>query len=129
MLKPHHVHYYIAKTTMSSNHFHQIEGYTRTVNGNGYDGHYHLYRGITSFENKHYHRYYGKTGPAIALPDGTHYHEIAGRTYFNYDQPLPTEYGGVIYDQPNRPKHDHNYQGATEKGTGYEPGFDPSRLG
>jgi hypothetical protein len=53
-LKPHHAHRFFAKTTVTKAHYHTIEGYTRSVNGNSFDRHIHMYRGVTSFENKHY---------------------------------------------------------------------------
>jgi hypothetical protein len=122
-VKPHHAHIYYAKTTESKGHYHFIDGITRVVNGNSYDRHFHLYRGITSMSNNHYHRYYGKTGPAIPLPDGGHYHEFEERTYYNYDEPLEIEFGGVIYGDPSRPKHDHRFKGKTIKEVGYDSFF------
>jgi hypothetical protein len=122
-VKPHHAHRFFAETTVSKNHYHIVEGFTRVVNGNSYDRHYHLYRGVTSFENKHYHRFFGKTGPAITLPDGSHYHLIEERTYYNYDEALKIKFGGVKYGDPDRPKHDHRFKGKTMESVGYEPFF------
>lgn len=121
--KPHHAHRFFAITTDTKAHYHTIEGYTRSVNGNSFDRHIHMYRGVTSFENKHYHRFYGKTGPAIPLADGSHYHEFEMRTYYNYDEPLEVKFGGVKYGDPNRPKHDHWFKGKTLDIVGEDPYF------
>ncbi|WP_226668367.1 YmaF family protein [Metabacillus litoralis] len=120
-IKPHHAHRFFAKTTEEKGHFHFIEGFTRMVNGHALDQHVHLYRGITSFENKHYHRFYGKTGPAIPLKDGGHYHIFENRTYYNYDEPLDVEFGGVLYSVDEQSKHDHNFNGKTYEIVGYDP--------
>lgn len=116
-VKPHHSHHFFAKTTTNKGHFHIIDGFTRMVNGNTFDRHDHSYRGITSNGNGHYHRFYGKTGPAIPLSDGGHYHELELRTYYNYDSPLVCKYGGVIYGDSKRPKHDHLFKGRTTSGS------------
>ncbi len=120
-IKPHHAHRYFTRTTIDNGHYHFVEGFTRTVNGNALDQHFHLFRGITSYENNHYHRYYGKTGPAIPMGNGDHYHLIENRTYYNYDQPLEVEFGGVLYSEDERPKHDHNFKGNTFETVGYDP--------
>lgn len=121
MDKPHHAHLFRAITTTYRTHYHVIDGFTRVVNGSSLDRHRHLYRGITSFQNKHYHRFYGETGPAIPLPDGSHYHTFENRTYYNYDKPLETEYGGVLYGEGERPKHDHRFKGRTYEIVGEDP--------
>jgi YmaF family len=120
-IRPHHAHFYFTETTVSKDHFHILKGFTKPVNGNSFDRHFHRYLGITSFDNKHYHRYYGKTGPAIPLSDGGHYHELDNRTYYNYDEPLEVEFGGVLYDEQNRPKHEHFFKGRTSEPVGYDP--------
>ncbi|MFV2045926.1 YmaF family protein [Metabacillus litoralis] len=119
--KPHHAHRFSAFTTIYREHFHIIDGFTRGVNGNSFDRHRHLYRGITSFKNKHYHRFYGETGPAIPLPGGGHYHLFEDRTYYNYDEPIDIEYGGVLYGEGERPKHDHRFEGRTYGIVGEDP--------
>ncbi len=126
-VKPHHAHRIYAQTTVDKGHFHLITGFTRNVNGNSFDKHVHRFQGITSYENNHYHRYYGITGPAIPLPDGSHYHEFNERTYFNYDEPLEIQHGGVWYAADDKPKHDHRFQGRTVDRIGVDPFFYENR--
>jgi hypothetical protein len=122
-IRPHHAHFYSTETTVSKDHFHFLKGFTKPVNGNSFDRHFHLFRGITSLDNKHYHRYYGKTGPAIPLSDGGHYHELENRTYYNYDEPLEVKFGGILYGEQNRPKHEHFFKGRTYELVGNDPFF------
>jgi hypothetical protein len=122
-VRPHHAHRYVVKSMDSKGHHHFVDGITRVVNGNNIDRHVHMYRGVTTFDKNHYHRYYGKTGPAIPLPDGSHYHEIEERTFYNYDEPIEIKFGGVIYGEHDRPKHDHWYKGRTIDIVGNDPFF------
>ncbi|WP_273131178.1 YmaF family protein [Bacillus weihaiensis] len=123
-VKPHHSHRFFARTTLVKGHYHYIEGFTKTVNGNGLDRHVHAFQGITSNQGKHYHRFYSVTGPAIPLEDGGHYHEISDRIYYNYDEPLELLYGGVLYAANERPKHDHQFKGITYEAVGYDPYYE-----
>ncbi|MBD1379306.1 YmaF family protein [Metabacillus arenae] len=120
-LKPAHAHAFYLTSTQNIEHFHYVKGFTQPVNGSAFDCHTHYFSGITSNNNNHYHRYYGKTGPAIPLPDGSHVHKIKERTYFNYNEPPGTEYGGVVYSQEPKERHDHYFSGYTKTGIGYEP--------
>ena len=121
MVKPHHAHFFAAKTTESKGHFHLIKGFTLTVNGNDFDRHRHFIRGVTMTANKHYHRFYGETGPAIPLENGGHYHLFETRTYYNYDEAVLSQFGGVTYGDGERPKHDHTFSGRTHGIVGEDP--------
>ncbi|MRX70682.1 hypothetical protein GJU40_00675 [Bacillus lacus] len=116
-----HTHGFAVPSTIEENHQHLVNGFTKPVNGSSYDRHTHFYNGLTSFEREHYHRYYGETGPAIPLADGSHYHGVSGRVYYNYTSPLPIVFGGVVYSNVERPRHDHKYEGRTGSPLGFYP--------
>lgn len=122
-VKPHHTHYYLLKSSDAKGHYHVVKGITRVINGNRLDRHIHMFRGVTTLDNRHYHRFYGKTGPAIPLEGGGHYHVIDERTFYNYDEPLEAQFGGVIYGEHDRPKHEHRFSGKTIDIIGYDPFF------
>ncbi|AOZ90550.1 hypothetical protein BK049_18555 [Bacillus xiamenensis] len=119
---PPHAHAYKARTEVTEQHYHLIEGISQPVNGSSTDQHTHYYRGITSFERGHFHRYYGITGPAIPRVDGTHYHEIQEVTFAAYNESVPIPYGGVVYSpEQERPTHKHRLKGKTYEVVGNEP--------
>ncbi|MBU7591792.1 hypothetical protein FVO58_04495 [Metabacillus halosaccharovorans] len=122
-VKPHHAHRFEAKTSVSKEHDHLLKGFTLTVNGNSFDRHRHYFRGVTMSTNNHYHRFYGETGPAIPLENGGHYHLFESRTYYNYDEAVLPQYGGVMYGNSERPKHDHTFSGRTLDIVGVDPFF------
>ncbi|KZZ82761.1 YmaF family protein [Bacillus sp. SJS] len=117
---PSHSHVFLIVTSESEGHTHVMDGFTKPVNGNAFDGHFHFFSGISSFDEGHYHRFYGKTGPAIPLPDGTHYHSMSGRTYFNYNKPPGMTTGGVQYAEGGIERHFHLFDGMTGNPVGVD---------
>lgn len=114
-----HAHFFQGVTEMKEDHFHYLTGFSKPLNGNSYDGHFHYIEGLTTFDNQHYHRFYAKTGPPIPMLDGSHYHLFFGKSYRNYTDPEPTQFGGVVYSQQQRPVHQHLYKGRTSGPIGY----------
>ncbi|MDR0137456.1 YmaF family protein [Metabacillus idriensis] len=114
-----HAHFYQGVTEYKENHYHYVLGFSKPLNGNSYDKHFHYVEGLTTFDNQHYHRFYVKTGPPIPMLDGTHYHLFSGKTYRNYTEGEPVEFGGVVYSEQQKPVHQHLFNGRTSGPIGY----------
>jgi YmaF family len=114
-----HAHFFQGVTEKKENHHHYLLGFSKPLNGNSYDGHFHYVEGLTTFENQHYHRFYVQTGPAIPMLDGSHYHLFYGKSYRNYTEADPPEFGGVVYSAQQKQVHHHLFSGRTSGPIGY----------